>query len=275
MRDNRSIVVRHVSKTFTLRYHRTVKQMSVAMMRQQELSDSFLAVDDVSFTVEAGRVHRPDGPQRLGQEHAAQDDQRDHAPRLRQGADAGPDGGYRARANAGTMWSWSSRSGIGSSTPSTTRFPTVWMEGLLIGTSFVVSPDSGECHQRRSLVARGCSPEPAWRRSLAPLPPRAGSVPPGRRGASPACNREGGCRAKYRRSEACFGRTRILATRCLSVFADVVTNSQDANGVSRGRTWWRTARCRKARPAIFADKGGYGVVARECEALHTVAVTQD
>jgi ABC-2 type transport system ATP-binding protein len=52
--DNRSIVVRHVSKTFTLRYHRTLKQMTVAMMRQQELSDSFLAVDDVSFTVEQG-----------------------------------------------------------------------------------------------------------------------------------------------------------------------------------------------------------------------------
>jgi ABC-2 type transport system ATP-binding protein len=52
--DNRSIVVRHVSKTFTLRYHRTLKQMSVAMMRQQELSDSFLAVDDVSFTVRQG-----------------------------------------------------------------------------------------------------------------------------------------------------------------------------------------------------------------------------
>jgi ABC-2 type transport system ATP-binding protein len=54
VKDNRSIVVRHVSKTFTLRYHRTVKQMSVAMMRQQELTDSFLAVDDVSFTVPQG-----------------------------------------------------------------------------------------------------------------------------------------------------------------------------------------------------------------------------
>jgi ABC-2 type transport system ATP-binding protein len=52
--DDRSIVVRHVSKTFTLRYHRTLKQMSTAMMRQQELSDSFLAVDDVSFTVRQG-----------------------------------------------------------------------------------------------------------------------------------------------------------------------------------------------------------------------------
>ena len=40
-RADRSIVVRHVSKTFTLRYHRTLKQMSVAMARQQELSDSF------------------------------------------------------------------------------------------------------------------------------------------------------------------------------------------------------------------------------------------
>jgi ABC-2 type transport system ATP-binding protein len=53
-RDDRSIVVRHVSKTFTLRYHRTIKQMSVAMLRQQDLSDSFLAVDDVSFTVKQG-----------------------------------------------------------------------------------------------------------------------------------------------------------------------------------------------------------------------------
>jgi ABC-2 type transport system ATP-binding protein len=54
VKDNRSIVVRHVSKTFTLRYHRTLKQMSVAMMRQQELANSFLAVDDVSFTVQQG-----------------------------------------------------------------------------------------------------------------------------------------------------------------------------------------------------------------------------
>jgi ABC-2 type transport system ATP-binding protein len=49
-----SIVVRHVSKTFTLRYHRTLKQMSVAMVRAQDLSDSFLAVDDVSFSVQQG-----------------------------------------------------------------------------------------------------------------------------------------------------------------------------------------------------------------------------
>ncbi len=53
-RADKSIVVRHVSKTFTLRYHRTIKQMSVAMARQQELSDSFLAVDDVTFSVNQG-----------------------------------------------------------------------------------------------------------------------------------------------------------------------------------------------------------------------------
>jgi ABC-2 type transport system ATP-binding protein len=52
--DDRSIVVRHVTKDFTLRYHRTLKQMSVAMLRQQDLSDSFKAVDDVSFTVRQG-----------------------------------------------------------------------------------------------------------------------------------------------------------------------------------------------------------------------------
>lgn len=54
--DDRSIVIRHVSKTFTLRYHRTLKQMSVAMLRQQDLSDSFLALDDVSFTVRQGEA---------------------------------------------------------------------------------------------------------------------------------------------------------------------------------------------------------------------------
>ena len=49
-----SIVVDHVSKRFTMRYHRTIKQMSIAMLRGQDLSDPFLAVDDVSFTVQQG-----------------------------------------------------------------------------------------------------------------------------------------------------------------------------------------------------------------------------
>ncbi len=50
----KSIVVDHVSKRFTMRYHRTIKQMSIARLRGQQISDSFLAVDDVSFTVERG-----------------------------------------------------------------------------------------------------------------------------------------------------------------------------------------------------------------------------
>ncbi len=49
-----SIVVDHVSKRFTMRYHRTIKQMSIAMVRGQQLSDTFLALDDVSFRVEQG-----------------------------------------------------------------------------------------------------------------------------------------------------------------------------------------------------------------------------
>jgi ABC-2 type transport system ATP-binding protein len=49
-----SIVVANASKRFTMRYHRTIKQMTVAAVRRQKLSDSFLAVDDVSFTVEQG-----------------------------------------------------------------------------------------------------------------------------------------------------------------------------------------------------------------------------
>ena len=50
----KSIVVDHVSKRFTMRYHRTIKQMSIARLRGQQISDSFLAVDDVSFSVEQG-----------------------------------------------------------------------------------------------------------------------------------------------------------------------------------------------------------------------------
>jgi ABC-2 type transport system ATP-binding protein len=49
-----SIVVENVTKSFTMRYHRTLKQMSIAALRGQELSDRFLAVDDVSFTVQQG-----------------------------------------------------------------------------------------------------------------------------------------------------------------------------------------------------------------------------
>ena len=61
------------------------------MLRRQEISDSFLAVDDVSFTVAAGRVDRADGAQRLRQVHAAQADQRRHAARPRRGAHPRPD----------------------------------------------------------------------------------------------------------------------------------------------------------------------------------------
>ena len=52
--DVDSIVVDHVSKEFRLQYHRTLKQMAVAKTRGQKISDRFLAVDDVSFTVKQG-----------------------------------------------------------------------------------------------------------------------------------------------------------------------------------------------------------------------------
>jgi ABC-2 type transport system ATP-binding protein len=54
MSDTRSIVVQGVSKRFTMRYHRTLKQMTVARLRGQDISDSFLALDDISFSVEQG-----------------------------------------------------------------------------------------------------------------------------------------------------------------------------------------------------------------------------
>ena len=49
-----SIVVDHASKRFTMRYHRTIKEITVAAMRRQQLSDAFLAVNDVSFKIEQG-----------------------------------------------------------------------------------------------------------------------------------------------------------------------------------------------------------------------------
>ena len=54
MSGTESIVVEHATKTFTLRYHRTFKQMTVAALRRQDIADTFKAVDDVSFTVEQG-----------------------------------------------------------------------------------------------------------------------------------------------------------------------------------------------------------------------------
>lgn len=49
-----SIVVDNVSKRFTVQYHRTFKQMTVAALRRQELSNTFNALEDVSFTVHQG-----------------------------------------------------------------------------------------------------------------------------------------------------------------------------------------------------------------------------
>lgn len=51
-----AIKVDHVSKTFTLNYHRTMKQMAVAAAKGQKVRDSFLALDDVSFEVQQGEA---------------------------------------------------------------------------------------------------------------------------------------------------------------------------------------------------------------------------
>jgi ABC-type polysaccharide/polyol phosphate transport system ATPase subunit len=49
-----SILAQGASKEFTLRYHRTIKQITIAALRKQTISDSFLAVNDVSFSIEEG-----------------------------------------------------------------------------------------------------------------------------------------------------------------------------------------------------------------------------
>lgn len=49
-----SIVVEHVTKQFTMQYHRTLKQIAVATMKRLPLRETFVAVDDVSFSVDQG-----------------------------------------------------------------------------------------------------------------------------------------------------------------------------------------------------------------------------
>lgn len=49
-----SIEVENVSKEFSMQYTRTLKQMMVAKTRGQKTSETFLALQDVSFTVEQG-----------------------------------------------------------------------------------------------------------------------------------------------------------------------------------------------------------------------------
>jgi ABC-2 type transport system ATP-binding protein len=49
-----SVVCRDATKLFTMRYHRTIKQITIAALRKQAISESFEAVDGVSFTIEQG-----------------------------------------------------------------------------------------------------------------------------------------------------------------------------------------------------------------------------
>ncbi|XRQ10871.1 ABC transporter ATP-binding protein [Actinomadura welshii] len=51
-----SIVIDSVTKHFTLRHARSVKEMSVRALRRQNLSDRFKALDDVSLTIEQGET---------------------------------------------------------------------------------------------------------------------------------------------------------------------------------------------------------------------------
>jgi ABC-2 type transport system ATP-binding protein len=49
-----SIVVENLHKEFSMQYHRTLKQMAVAASRRLPLTETFSAINDVSFTVEQG-----------------------------------------------------------------------------------------------------------------------------------------------------------------------------------------------------------------------------
>ncbi len=49
-----SIKVENATKSFTMRYHRTFREVTVAKVRGHRANTTFNAVDDVSFTVEQG-----------------------------------------------------------------------------------------------------------------------------------------------------------------------------------------------------------------------------
>ncbi len=50
------IELEHATKNFTLQYHRTFKDVTVALAKRQQISETFQAVDDVSFSVEEGEA---------------------------------------------------------------------------------------------------------------------------------------------------------------------------------------------------------------------------
>ncbi|HEX6877686.1 MAG TPA: ABC transporter ATP-binding protein [Nocardioidaceae bacterium] len=51
---SKSIIVEDASKRFTMQYARSIKAMSIAALRGEKLYNSFMALEDVSFTVEEG-----------------------------------------------------------------------------------------------------------------------------------------------------------------------------------------------------------------------------
>ncbi|MBA9003196.1 MULTISPECIES: ABC transporter ATP-binding protein [Thermomonospora] len=51
-----AVVVDGVTKRFTLRHARSIKNMTIRALRRERLRDTFLALDDVSMTIEAGET---------------------------------------------------------------------------------------------------------------------------------------------------------------------------------------------------------------------------
>jgi len=56
MAADTSVLVEHATKEFTLRYHRNIKDITVAKMRGHKTHDTFNAVDDVSFELKQGET---------------------------------------------------------------------------------------------------------------------------------------------------------------------------------------------------------------------------
>lgn len=54
--ETSSIVIDRVTKNFTLRHARSIKEMSVRALRRQSLSDRFRALDEVSITIDQGET---------------------------------------------------------------------------------------------------------------------------------------------------------------------------------------------------------------------------
>ena len=54
--DREMVRIEHVSKRFSLRHDRSLKELVFSALKRKKLADTFMALDDVDITVRAGET---------------------------------------------------------------------------------------------------------------------------------------------------------------------------------------------------------------------------